>query len=80
MTVQKLILAKPALLLWVGPILVSIAISTLLWSNLNNHYVWVLLSVTLPFGGIGWVDDYRKVFDGNSAGLSAKWKYFAIIN
>ena len=57
-------------------ILVSIAISTLLWSNLNNHYVWVLLSVTLLFGGIGWVDDYRKVFDGNSAGLSAKWKYF----
>ena len=57
-------------------ILVSIAISTLLWSNLNNHYVWVLLSVTLLFGGVGWVDDYRKVFDGNSAGLSAKWKYF----
>ena len=57
-------------------ILVSIAISTLLWSDLRNHYVWVLLLVTLMFGGIGWVDDYRKVFEGNSAGLPAKWKYF----
>ena len=44
-------------------ILVSIAISTLLWSDLRNHYVWVLLLVTLLFGGIGWVDDYRKVFE-----------------
>lgn len=57
-------------------ILVSIAISTLLWSDLNNHYVWIVLSVTLLFGAVGWVDDYRKVFEQNPAGLSARWKYF----
>lgn len=57
-------------------ILISITISTLLWSDWNNHYVWVLLLTTLLFGLIGWVDDYRKVFENNSAGLSAKWKYF----
>jgi len=57
-------------------ILVSIAMSTLLWSDLRNHYVWTVLIVTLLFGAVGWVDDYRKVFEKNSAGLSARWKYF----
>ena len=57
-------------------ILISITISTLLWSDWNNHYVWILLLTTLLFGLIGWVDDYRKVFENNSAGLSARWKYF----
>lgn len=57
-------------------ILVSIAISTLLWSDLNNHYVWIVLLVTLLYGAIGWVDDYRKVFEQNPAGLSARWKLF----
>ncbi len=57
-------------------ILVSIAISTLLWSDLSNHYVWIVLLVTILFGAIGWVDDYRKVFEQNTAGLSAKWKLF----
>ena len=47
-------------------ILVSILFSTLLWSDLANHYVWALLLVTLSFGAIGWVDDYRKVFEKNS--------------
>ena len=55
-------------------ILVSIAISTLLWADLNNHYVWIVLLVTLLYGAIGWVDDYRKVFEQNPAGLSARWK------
>ena len=41
-------------------ILVAIAISTLLWADLTNRYVWVVLLVTLLFGAIGWVDDYRK--------------------
>jgi phospho-N-acetylmuramoyl-pentapeptide-transferase len=57
-------------------ILVSIGVSTLLWADLRNHYVWTVLLVTLLFGAVGWVDDYRKVFEKNSAGLSARWKYF----
>jgi phospho-N-acetylmuramoyl-pentapeptide-transferase len=57
-------------------ILVSILASCLLWSDLNNHYVWVVMLVTLGFGAIGWVDDYRKVFERNPKGLPARWKYF----
>ena len=57
-------------------ILVSIAISTLLWSDLGNHYVWTVMLVTVAFGAVGWVDDYRKVFEQNTVGLSARWKYF----
>jgi phospho-N-acetylmuramoyl-pentapeptide-transferase len=57
-------------------ILVSILFSCLLWSDLNNHYVWVVVLVTACFGAIGWVDDYRKVFERNSKGLPARWKYF----
>ncbi len=57
-------------------ILVAISISTLLWADLSNHYVWVVLIVTLIFGAVGWVDDYRKVVQKNSRGLPAKWKYF----
>lgn len=56
-------------------ILVAIAISTLLWSDLSNIYVWVTLGVTLIFGAVGWVDDYRKVVEKNPRGLPAKWKY-----
>ncbi|HIA59727.1 MAG TPA: phospho-N-acetylmuramoyl-pentapeptide-transferase [Gammaproteobacteria bacterium] len=57
-------------------ILVSIVISTLLWSDLSNHYVWTVMLVTVAFGAVGWVDDYRKVFEQNTVGLSARWKYF----
>ncbi|GGX81634.1 phospho-N-acetylmuramoyl-pentapeptide-transferase [Litchfieldella qijiaojingensis] len=57
-------------------ILMAIAISTLLWGDLVNHYVWVVLAVTLGFGAIGWVDDYRKVVEKNPRGLPARWKYF----
>ena len=57
-------------------ILVGITVSTLLWSDLTNTYVWVLLLVTLAFGAVGWVDDYRKVFRKNAVGLPARWKYF----
>ena len=55
-------------------ILVSIAITTLLWGDLQNHYVWVVLFTTLGFGVIGWVDDYRKVVHRNPKGLSARAK------
>jgi phospho-N-acetylmuramoyl-pentapeptide-transferase len=57
-------------------ILVAVTISTLLWADLSNRYVWITLLVTLSFGAIGWVDDYRKVVEKNSRGLPARWKYF----
>ncbi len=57
-------------------ILVSMLISTLIWSDLSNYYVWVVLGVTAIFGAVGWVDDYRKVVRRNSIGLRSRWKYF----
>ncbi len=57
-------------------ILASIAIATLLWSDLRNRYVWVVLGVTLAFGAIGFVDDYKKLVLKDSRGLIARWKYF----
>ena len=57
-------------------ILAAIFISTLLWTDLSNRYVWVVLVVTGIFGAVGWVDDYRKVVQSNSRGLPARWKYF----
>jgi len=57
-------------------ILVSIAITTLLWGNLSNRFVWVVLLVTLSFGAVGWVDDWRKVVYRNPKGLSARAKFF----
>jgi len=57
-------------------ILVSIVITVLLWADLTNRFVWVVLVVTLGFGAIGWVDDYRKVVHRNPKGLSAKTKFF----
>lgn len=56
-------------------ILVAIAISTLLWGDLSNAFVWVALLVTAAFGAVGWVDDYRKVVTRNSRGLPARWKF-----
>ena len=56
-------------------ILFSIVTSTLLWADLSNRYVWVVIIVTLAFGLIGWVDDYRKLVLQDSAGLPARWKY-----
>ncbi|MCA3149522.1 MAG: phospho-N-acetylmuramoyl-pentapeptide-transferase [Burkholderiales bacterium] len=57
-------------------ILIAIGISTLLWMDLSNRFVWIVLIVTLGFGWIGWVDDYRKVVFRNPKGLSAKEKFF----
>ncbi len=56
-------------------ILVSIAITTLLWADLRNRFVWVVLLVILGFGAIGWIDDYRKVVYRNPKGLSARVKF-----
>lgn len=57
-------------------ILFAVILATLLWANLQNRYVWVVLLVTLGFGAIGWVDDYRKLVLKNSKGLLPRWKYF----
>jgi phospho-N-acetylmuramoyl-pentapeptide-transferase len=56
-------------------ILIVIFITTLLWGELSNRYVWTVLIVTTAFGVIGWIDDYLKVSRGNSRGLIARWKY-----
>jgi phospho-N-acetylmuramoyl-pentapeptide-transferase len=58
-------------------ILFSIVFATLLWADLSNRYVWVVLLVTLAFGLIGWIDDYKKLVLQDSAGLPARWKYLA---
>ena len=57
-------------------ILVAIATATLLWADLRNRYVWIVLLVTLAFGLVGWVDDYRKLVLKNSKGLSPREKLF----
>src|SRR5512134_212880 len=56
-------------------ILVSVAVTTLLWADLKNRYVWIVLFTTLGFGIVGWVDDWRKVVHRNPKGLSAKAKF-----
>ena len=56
-------------------ILAAIAITVILWADLENRLVWVVLSVMLGFGAIGWVDDYRKVVARNPKGLSARVKF-----
>ncbi len=57
-------------------ILVAIGVSTLLWADLDNRFVWITLGVTLAFGLIGFWDDYLKLVVGNSRGLIARYKYF----
>jgi len=57
-------------------ILISITISTLLWADWSNRFIWVVLIVTLGFGAIGWVDDYRKVVYKDPNGMPAREKYF----
>jgi len=56
-------------------ILVAIGSTTLLWSDLSNRYVWIVLLTTLGFGLVGWIDDYRKVVYRNPKGLPARYKY-----
>jgi len=56
-------------------ILLAVAISTLLWSNLDNRYVWIVLGVTLAFGAIGFYDDYLKLVLKDPQGMPARWKY-----
>ena len=56
-------------------ILLCIAISTLLWADLSNRFVWIVLLVTLGFGAIGWADDWRKVVHKDPEGMRSREKY-----
>ncbi len=57
-------------------ILLSIAVSTVLWFDLSNRFVWIVLLVTLGFGAIGWADDWRKVVRKDPEGMRSREKYF----
>ena len=57
-------------------ILLCITVSTLLWFDLSNRFVWIVLMVTLGFGAIGWVDDWRKVVNKDPEGMRSREKYF----
>ncbi|MGZ3158849.1 MAG: phospho-N-acetylmuramoyl-pentapeptide-transferase [Burkholderiaceae bacterium] len=57
-------------------ILIAIGVSTLLWCDFSNRFVWIVLVVTLGFGAIGWVDDYRKVVYKDPNGMRSREKYF----
>jgi phospho-N-acetylmuramoyl-pentapeptide-transferase len=57
-------------------ILLAVTISTILWTDLHNRYVWLVLAVLLCFGVIGFYDDYKKLVLKDSRGLASRWKYF----
>jgi phospho-N-acetylmuramoyl-pentapeptide-transferase len=56
-------------------IITAISVATLLWADLSNRYVWIVLFVTFGFGFVGWLDDWLKLAKKNPKGLSARWKY-----
>ena len=56
-------------------ILIAIGITMLLWGDLTNRYMWTVLLVTLGFGAVGWVDDWKKVVHRDPKGLASRWKY-----
>ncbi len=58
-----------------GLILVSIIATTLLWGDLNNRFIQIAVGVVVTFGAVGWADDYMKISEKSSRGLSAGWKY-----
>jgi len=57
-------------------VLIGIGISTLLWFDWSNRFVWVVMMVTMGFGAVGWVDDWRKVVDKNPEGMKSREKFF----
>lgn len=58
-------------------ILLSVVLATLLWADLSNRFIWVALFVTIAFGLIGWIDDYRKLVDKNPRGMGARAKFLS---
>ena len=57
-------------------VLIGIFISCVLWADLSNRFIWIVMLVTFGFGAIGWVDDYRKVVYKDPKGMSSKEKFF----
>ena len=57
-------------------IILAVCLSSLLWADLSNRYVWIILFTVVGFGLIGWIDDYKKVVEKNPNGISAKHKIF----
>ncbi len=57
-------------------VLIGIAVSTLLWCDWGNRFIWIVLLVTLGYGAVGWVDDYRKVVHRDPKGMSSREKFF----
>ncbi|MEF9481957.1 phospho-N-acetylmuramoyl-pentapeptide-transferase [Ralstonia sp. 1B3] len=57
-------------------VLIGIAVSTLLWADWGNRFIWIVLLVTLGYGTVGWVDDYRKVVHRDPKGMSSREKFF----
>jgi phospho-N-acetylmuramoyl-pentapeptide-transferase len=57
-------------------ILLAITLTMLLWADLKNIYVWLMLFATIGFGAIGWLDDYKKLILKNPRGLASRWKFF----
>ncbi|MCK6421320.1 MAG: phospho-N-acetylmuramoyl-pentapeptide-transferase [Aquabacterium sp.] len=57
-------------------ILIGIGVSTVLWFDWSNRFVWVVMMVTFGFGAVGWVDDFRKVVHKNPEGMSSREKFF----
>ena len=60
-----------------GLILLAMLASTLLWGDLSNRFIWVILFTTTAFGVIGWIDDYRKLVDKNPRGMGARNKFLS---
>lgn len=58
-------------------ILLAVTIGTLLWADLNNRYIWVVITVLLSFGIIGWIDDYKKLVKRDPEGLKSRYKFLA---
>ena len=57
-------------------IIIAICLTTILWADLSNRYVWMVIATIVTFGGIGWIDDYKKLIMKDPKGLPARWKYF----
>jgi phospho-N-acetylmuramoyl-pentapeptide-transferase len=57
-------------------VLLAIVVSTILWFDLTNRFVWIVLAVTIGFGAIGWADDWRKVVNKDPEGMRSREKYF----
>ncbi len=56
-------------------ILISIGVSTLLWADLSNRFIWIIMIVTMGYGWVGWADDYRKVVNRDPNGMPSREKF-----